>query len=190
MSVKINTITSTTVTTFTTTPSGVTPLSTDNSTFAATTSWVNTFINNSNLILLSITNTITNTLTFTATIITNLVAGASSGVPLSLTGSTISIGKSGGTVTLLGTNPFVTNFPYMVSSGQIVLYTGKEIQAGNYTTASATINYPSPFLTTNNTVTIACPSSSTTGGSFSSYYNTVALRAGASTNMNWITFGI
>ena len=180
MSVKINTITSDSVTTFSTTPTSVTQLSTDNSTLGATTAWVKTLI--VTLIPISISTTISNTLTFTSTIITNLVAGTGT---LSLTGSTISLGKLNGTVTILGNTPTTASYPYMVCSGTA---NGSNMQAGKYTTANTIITYPTAFSTSS--VVIACPSSNTTGGTQAPSATGVKLVAGASNNINWISFGI
>lgn len=180
MSVKINTITSDSVTTFSTTPASVTALSTDNSTLGATTAWVKTLI--ATLIPISISTTISNTLTFTSTIITNLVAGTGT---LSLTGSTINLGKLNGTVSFLGITPTTANYPYMVCSGTA---NGSKMQAGKYTTANTIISYPTAFSTS--AIVIACPSSNTTGGTQSPSASQVRLVAGASTSMNWISFGI
>jgi hypothetical protein len=73
----------------------------------------------------------------------------------------------------------------MVCSGTA---NGSNMQAGKYTTANTIITYPTAFSTSS--VVIACPSSNTTGGTQAPSATGVKLVAGASNNINWISFGI
>jgi len=118
MSVKINML----ETTFVTTPNGITKSISDNSTAAATTAFVKSFIS-TYLIPLANTISLASTIAF-STIYVNTLRGVSS---LTLRGN-LSIGGSSTTVRMLGNIVNIdANYPYILSSPNQY---GQKVQAG------------------------------------------------------------
>jgi len=100
-------------------PSGNTQSISDNTPITLSTVATTAYVNSSYLTYISLTgtNAINAVLTFTGSIVTSLLRG-SAGI-LSFSPTNLNLGRSGGTTTFLGTNPFPTNFPYWVSSGSL-----------------------------------------------------------------------
>lgn len=182
VSVVIDNIKSDMNTTFTTTPKGVTPSIDDNSELGATTSYVNSISNN--IIQIGVSNIITTVLNFTS-IVTNLIKGGTTKY-LTFTGN-VSLGRSDGTTTFLGTNPFITNYPYWVSTSG----TNCKIQAGNARLSNGTsFIFPTNNNYTTSSITVFTPyTTSCVVGSSSSNKTSVTFRTTATTSVNFITIG-
>lgn len=133
MSLFINTIDNATV--FSTTPTALdSPINNADTTLAVTTNYLYNVG-----IPLSISQQIRSTIIFTANILCNLITGESS--VLSFSGN-VALGKSGGITNFYGTNTFVANYPYWVSSGGLSRQ-DRKIFAGVFTTTNnALIAFP------------------------------------------------
>jgi len=146
--------------TITPSPIGTTQSVNDNTagtlTSVATTAYVNS-LSLAGYISLTTANTISASLTFTGNIISSLIYGFT-GI-LSFAPTNLSIGKSGGTTTFLGTNPFVTNFPYWVSSGSLH---NRFFGVITSTISNSTFNYPTANVFSTGAIAVASPTASGT----------------------------
>jgi hypothetical protein len=147
MSLSIDTIDNATI--FTNTPTALeSPVNYSDTTFGVTTEYLYKIG-----IPLSVSNDIRSTIIFTANIICNSIIGLSGS--LSFLGN-VALGRTGAITTFYGTNPFVANFPYWVSSSG----TSKKMFAGVYTTTNGgTITFPTANRFSNNGLVIFTGSS-------------------------------
>lgn len=163
MSLSIDTIDNATV--FSTTPTAlVSPINNADTNLGVTTNYIYNVG-----ILLSISQQIRSTIIFTANILCNLITGDLN--VLSFSGN-VALGKSGGITNFYGTNPFVTNYPYWVSSSGGIRQ-DRKIFAGVFTAANAgTIAYPTANYFVSNGI---CINTGTSDKSFGNNGTTATL---------------
>jgi len=170
---------------FSPTPYGVTPAIGNNSTLASTTAFVQTYI--LDLVNLISPSTIVATVNFVS-VRTNLLAGSiTSAVNLIIKGSTIALGKIGGTLNIMGCNvPITSTFQSTVVS----LTNNSRIQAGNFTPVATSTTYTYPQSFTSTSIVIPTGTGNYTAGTQAPSGATVSIRVLATgLGLNWVAFG-
>jgi hypothetical protein len=170
---------------FIATPNGITQAIGNNSTLASTTAFVQTYI--LDLVNLITPPTIVATVNF-ASVRTSLLAGSiTSAVNLVIQGSTIALGKLGGTLNIMGNNvPITSTFQSTVVS----LTSNSRIQAGNFTPSGTSTTYTYPQSFTSTSVVIPTQTGNSTCGTQAPSGATVSIRVlSISIPVNWVAFG-
>ena len=170
---------------FLATPNGVTQAIGNNSTLASTTAFVQTYI--LDLVNLISPSTIVATVNFVS-VRTSLLAGSiTSAVNLVIQGSTIALGKLGGTLNIMGNNVPITS---SLRSTVVSLTNNSRIQAGNFTPSGGTTTYTYPQTITSTSIVIPTLTGNSTVGTQAPSGATVSIRTlSAGMGVNWVAFG-
>jgi hypothetical protein len=170
---------------FISTPFGITQPVTDNSTLASTTAFIRTYI--LDLINITATPTIIATVNFVSVRTTLLAGSISSAVNLIIRGSTIAIGKVGGSLSIMGNNiPITSTFTSAMVSFRP---NGSRIQGGNVTIPTASYTYVFPQTFTSSCIMIVTPTTNSFVGTQGYSAISAGIRGSIGQNVNWVAFG-